>query len=453
MIRSSFVVDETGALLRLAGPLIINNLSIAGMQFADAVMAGRLGAEALAAIAVGSSVWFLGFMLALGIMMAISPIAARHLGAGNEALIGRYTRQGVYLGVGLAIPVILLAQTAVAPFLGFIGIDASFRPTTVLYVEAIAWGAPGMFVFLALRFTTEGIGHTKPIMYTSILALVVNVFLNWVFIYGKLGAPALGAVGCGVASAITMWLIMFVLGAYMVLNERYEPLKLFSRVAPLRPEALKEIIVLGVPIAVTITAEAGLFNAVSILMGTLGANIAAAHQIAINFASTAFMIPLALSAATTVRVGYRLGRDEADNARTAGLIGISVCTFIMLISASVLLVARDQIVSMYTNDPTVTSIAISLLLMAAIFQVADGVQVGAAGALRGYKDTRWPMIMTTFAYWVIAFPLAYLAAVTYQMEPRYTWAGFVAGLSVAAVLLGFRFYVIARRPAAEPVQP
>lgn len=453
MSKPAFVIEETGALLRLAGPLIVNNLSIAGMQFADAVMAGRLGAEALAAIAVGSSVWFLGFMLALGIMMAISPIAARHLGAGNEEVIGRYTRQGVYLGIAIALPVILLANTAVAPFLNLIGIDLSFRLTTVLYVEAIAWGAPGMFVFLALRFTTEGIGHTKPIMYTSVLALVVNVFLNWVFIYGKLGAPALGAVGCGVASAITMWLIMFVLGGYMLVNSRYTPLKIFSRVAPLRPDALKEIVVLGVPIAVTITAEAGLFNAVSILMGTLGPNIAAGHQIAINFASTAFMIPLALSAATTVRVGYRLGREEPHNARTTGLIGIAICTSIMVISASILLVARDLIVSMYTNDPTVTSIAISLLLMAAIFQVADGIQVGAAGALRGYKDTRWPMIMTTFAYWVIAFPLAYLAAVTYQLEPRFTWAGFVAGLSVAAVLLSFRFYLVSRRGVPVPAQP
>ena len=155
-------------------------------------------------------------------------------------MIGRYTRQGIYLGIGLALPIIFLANVAVAPLLSFIEIDASFRDTTVQYVKAISWGAPGMFVFLALRFTTEGVGHTKPIMYTSVLALVVNVFLNWVFIYGKLGAPAMGAVGCGVASAITMWLIMVVLGSYMLFNRFYEPLKLFARVAPLRPEALRE---------------------------------------------------------------------------------------------------------------------------------------------------------------------------------------------------------------------
>ncbi|MEM8682366.1 MAG: MATE family efflux transporter [Pseudomonadota bacterium] len=443
---TSYYRGETRTLLKLAGPLIVNNLSIAGMQFADAVMAGKLGAEALAAVAVGSSVWFMFFMLLLGMMMAISPIAARHAGAGNDHLIGRYTRQALYLAVALAIPVIAIAQYLVPGFLAFLTIDDSFRDITSDYVAAISWGAPGIFMFLALRFTNEGVGFTKPIMWTSLLALVCNVFLNWVFIYGKLGAPALGAVGCGVASAITMWVILFALGGYMLVNPLYRRYQIFSRVAPLRPDVLKEIVVLGVPIAVTVTAEAGLFNAVSLLMGTLGASIAAAHQIAINFASTTFMIPLAISAATTVRVGYQLGRNEPENARRSGLIGIAICTATMVVSAGVLLVARDPIVSMYTTDPTVTSIAISLLLMAAIFQVADGLQVGAAGALRGYKDTRLPMIMTTFSYWVIAFPLAFMAAVVWKLEPHFVWSGFVAGLCIAAVLLSARFYRLTRTP-------
>jgi MATE family multidrug resistance protein len=153
-------------------------------------------------------------------------------------------------------------------------------------VKAIVWGAPAIFVFLALRFTTEGIGLTRPIMYASLFSLACNVFLNWVFMFGHLGAPAMGAVGCGVASAITMWALMIVLVTYMMKSRRYEPLKIFSRVGPVRPEALREIIVLGVPIAITITAEAGLFNAVSILMGTRGAAIAAAHQIPLAYLAT-----------------------------------------------------------------------------------------------------------------------------------------------------------------------
>ncbi len=440
---------ETRALLGIAWPLIINNLSVAGMQFTDAVMAGRLGAESLAAVAVGGSVWFLGFALVLGVLMAISPIASRHHGAGNEALIGRYTRQGLYLGIFLAVPIILFAWFLAAPALAAIGIDIAFREMTIGYVKMISLGAPGMFIFLALRFTTEGIGYTRPIMYTSILAMACNVFLNWVLMYGNLGAPAMGAVGCGLASGISMWIIAIVLSAYMFSSKVYDPLDLFSRLSPMRASALKEIIFLGVPIAITITAEAGLFNAVSILMGTLGPDITAAHQIAINFASTMFMVPLALNSAITVRVGYALGKGDLEYARFAGASGVVLCALFMACSATFLLLFRDAVVSIYTQDAAVKGIAISLLLMAAIFQVADGIQIGTAGALRGYKDTRVPMAINIFAYWVIAFPLAYLAAVMYKLPPNYIWGGFVAGLTVAAVMLTRRYARISREAIDE----
>jgi MATE family multidrug resistance protein len=306
-----------------------------------------------------------------------------------------------------------------------------------------------MFVFLALRFTTEGIGETKPIMYASVSSLVLNVFFNWVLMYGNLGAPALGAVGCGLASAITMWLMMIGLGLYMWRSEIYAKLQIFTHVGHLWPEALKEILVLGLPIAIMITAEAGLFNAVSVLMGTRGASIAAAHQVAINFAMTTFMIPLALSSAITIRVGHALGSGNARAARFSGGFGIAACAIFMSCSATFMLLFRDAVVTIYTDDPSVTSIAITLLLAAAIFQIADGVQIGAAGALRGYKDTRVPMAINTFAYWVLAFPLAYMAAVTYKAAPVYTWGAFIVGLSAAAILLTWRYTRLSRAQLKE----
>jgi len=436
--------NEIGRLFKLAGPLIVSNLSIAGMQFADAVMAGRLGVETLAAVAVGGGLWFFAFTVGLGLLMAISPIAARLHGAGDTHLIGRYTRQGIYLGIALALPIIFAAQYLLAPLLVFIPIDPEFREMTIGYTQAITLGAPAIFVFLALRFTTEGIGVTKPIMYISIFAIVCNVFLNWVLIFGNLGAPQLGAVGCGLASAITMWLIALILVVYMVSAKQYKPMGIFSRLAPPRLKVLRELFSLGLPIAVTITAEVGLFSAVSIMMGTLGAAITAAHQIAINFASTMFMIPLALSSAITIRVGHELGAGQLKRARYAGGFGIFVCGAFMACAAIILLVFSDSIVMMYTQNELVKNIAISLLLMAAIFQVGDGVQIGAAGALRGYKDTRVPMIINMFSYWVLAFPLAYLAAVTFKLPPNYIWGGFVIGLSVAAVLLTWRYNRLSR---------
>ena len=312
--------DEARALSRLAGPLIVNNLSIAGMQFADAVMAGRLGAKALAAVAVGGSVWFLCFTVCLGLLMAISSIIAKLFGAGEMAVIGRYTRQGLWLAVVLGLSFFTLVQLFVAPLLTFIGIDAEFRELTVGYTEAIIYGAPAITGFLAFRFTTEGIGFMRPIMYTSLFALVCNVFLNYVLMYGHFGVPAYGAVGCGIASAITMWLMLFVIATIVYLHPICKPLKIFERIAPLRMPVLKEIMKLGMPIGITITAEAGLFSAVSILIGTRGANITAAHQIALNFAATMFMIPLAFSSAITVRIGHALSAGNPAAARRGGLI-------------------------------------------------------------------------------------------------------------------------------------
>ena len=354
-ITTSELKTQGKSLLRLGGPLIVNNLAVAGMQFADAVMAGSIGARELAAVAVGGSFWFLGFTLCLGILMAISPIVSRHFGAGDYDLIGRYTRQGIYLSLLLGIPLVLLGQYVAAPALASFGIDPEFRDLTVGYVGAITYGAPGIFIFLALRFTTEGVGHTRPIMYTSMFALTCNVFLNYVLMFGHFGAPAMGAIGCGYASAISMWAVMIALASYMILSPRYRPFHIFSRLAPLRLSAFREILYLGFPIAITITAEAGLFSAVSILMGTRGTEITAAHQIAISFSSTTFMIPLALSAATTVMVGKHLGAGQLREARISGTVGILLCASFMTVSALFLLIISNTSALSLNSSKTKTS--------------------------------------------------------------------------------------------------
>ncbi|MDH3861036.1 MAG: MATE family efflux transporter [Gammaproteobacteria bacterium] len=430
---------QSGAVLRLGGPLIVNYLAVAGMGLADTIMSGRLGAESLAAVAVGNSSWMLAFSGCLGVLMAISPIVSRYFGAGEISKIGRYARHGMYLGFAMGLLILLigrpLAETAVAA----IGIDDGFRHLTVEYIRALLFGAPGILMFIALRFTTEGVGYTKPIMFTSVFSLICNVFLNYVLMFGHFGAPALGVEGCAYASAITMWIVMLALASFMITSPRLRLLNVFSKLGQFRPKLFKEILWLGVPISITITAEVGLFAGVSVLVGTRGADITAAHQIALSYASSMFMIPLALSSATTVQVGQMLGAKRPADARMAGFAGIGMCAMFMALSATVLLLFRDLIITLYTNDPLVTDIALSLLLVAAIFQVADGVQIGAAAALRGYKDTRFPMAINIFAYWIVAFPLAFLATVTYEAPPNYIWSAFVAGLGLAALLLTWRY--------------
>ena len=433
------------SIARISGPLIVNNLAVAGMNFADTVMSGRLGADALAAVSVGSHTWMLVFSACLGLLMAVSPIVAQRFGAGEIDKIGRYSRHGMYLGFGLGVVILLLGRPFAATFLEFIGIDPAFRPGTVEYVRILLLGAPGILIFIALRFTVEGIGYTRPIMFTSLFSLSCNVILNYALMFGNFGAPALGVRGCAWASAITMWLVALALGLYVALSPRLKPLEVFTRIGQFRPELFGEIVRLGLPISVTITAEIGLFSVVSILVGTRGVDITAAHQIALSYASTMFMIPLAIASATTVQVGHMLGSGRAAAARLAGYSGISMSALFMALSALVLLVFRDQIITLYTDDPVVTGIALTLLLVAAIFQVADGVQIAAAGALRAYKDTRLPMVISLFSYWVVALPLAYLATVTYELPADRIWTAFVVGLLLAAVLLTWRFNRLSQR--------
>lgn len=435
---------QFNSIIRMSGPLVVNFLAVAGMNLADVTMSGRLGADALAAVAVGSSAWMLVFSACLGLLMALSPIIARHYGEGKLHRIGRYARHGMYLGFALGVLILLAGRPSANAVLTMIGIDPEFRPLAVSYVRILLFGAPGILMFIALRFTTEGIGFTRPVMFTSIFSLASNIFLNYTLMFGNFGAPALGVEGCAYASAITMWLVMFALALYMSLSPRHKPLRIFTRIGQFRPALFREIFVLGIPISITITAEVGLFSVVSIMVGTRGVDITAAHQIALSYASTMFMIPLALASATTVQVGHMLGAGRDTDARTAGFAGIMMCAAFMAVSSLVLLVFRDQIITLYTDDPIVTGIALSLLLVAAIFQVADGVQISAAAALRAYKDTRVPMAINIFSFWVVAFPLAYLATVTYELPANHIWAAFIAGLGTAAVLLTWRFERLSR---------
>ncbi|MEO0996233.1 MAG: MATE family efflux transporter [Pseudomonadota bacterium] len=438
---------ELRPLMSLAWPLIGNNLAVAGMNFADAVMAGRLSGRDLAAVAVGNSVWMLFFLAALGTLMAISPLVSQAYGARRYRLTGAYVRQGFSIAVVLSLAIVLILVGGADTMMRIVGIDAEFRDLAVGYVEAIAWGAPAICIYLVMRYGLEGIGHTRPILFVSVLALAANVGGNYVFMYGYLGAPALGAVGCGVASALAMWLMLGCLAVYMLLSKR-EDVRSLTRTRPETAGLKREILSLGIPIAANVVAEVGLFVAVSLIMGTLSANAAAAHQIAINYASTMFMVPMALASAITVRVGHALGEGRPHVARRRGLVGIGACGAFMTVSALVLLVFKDQIVSIYTTDPAVTSIAVSLLFMAAVFQISDGIQVGCAGALRGYKDTRIPFLLNLTAYWIIGFPLAVSALRRETPSPELVWLGFVVGLSVAAALLTWRYLGLSRRAAA-----
>jgi MATE family multidrug resistance protein len=435
--RDTFPRDAR-TILTLAGPLAVNNLVLAGMMLTNTVMAGRLGPEPLAGVAVGNS-WYQAFWLfGLGVLMSISPLVAHAYGAAQDEAVGRRFRQGVWLALMLAVPLVALLA-CVEPALSWFGTDARAIPHAAGYVYAMCFGMPAMLVFLAHRYTSEGIGWTRPVMYTALVGLAVNVAGNLVFTRGSFGVQSLGATGCGIASALACWAMLATMHLYQRRHGIYRRFGLFSRFERPDPAALREILALGLPIAGSVVSEGALFVVAALLMSTLGTVKVAAHQVAIAYAALMFMIPLSLHSATTIHVGHQLGRGDAAAGRNAGWTGIAMCGIVMAASSLVILAARAGIAATFTSDPQVLALATSLLLFVAVFQIPDGLQVGAAGALRGFKDARVPMLLNFTAYWLVGFPLAWWLGIRMGAGPSGIWSGLIAGLFTCAALLIWRY--------------
>jgi multidrug resistance protein, MATE family len=268
--------------------------------------------------------------------------------------------------------------------------------------------------------------------------------------YGHFGMPALGPVGTGVATALVWWVMFFALLVHVARHRFYRPYAILRRLERPNLVRCREVLALGVPISGSLVAESGLFSTAGLMIGTLGATLVAAHQIALNYAVFMFMAPMALHSATTIEVGHALGRGARSDARRAGLTGIALCGALMLLSSLVILVARDEIAALYTDDAAVRPLAASLLLLAGVFQVADGLQVGASGALRGFKDARVPLLISVLCYWGIGFPIAFGAGVYAHVGPAGVWYGLIAGLIACALLLNLRFLWLSASGRSTP---
>lgn len=437
--KAKLLAREIASIGRIAGPLVVGQLSQVGMGFTDTVMAGHLGAVDLAAVALGSTLWVPIYLACAGVMMALSPSVAHHQGAGRQQAIAILYRQSLWLSAALALLAVFVIAY-VGAFMHWVGVDRIVIPITEDYLDAIIWGMPAACFYMGLRFVSEGIGYTRPVMYVQLLGLLANALGNYVFMYGALGNPAMGAVGAGWSSALVLTLMTLAMLIIVLTQPRYRPYRLFSQLEGPNATELRQLLRLGLPIATVTLLEIGLFTAVGLLMGSLGAAAIAAHQIALNYAALMFMIPLGISMATTVRVGQAMGANNHRGARIAGFSGMGMATGVMLFSAVIMLSVPEVIVGIYTTDQEVAKLAKSLLLIAAMFQLSDGLQAGALGALRGLKDTRFPVLITLVAYWAAGLPLAWYLGFELSIGPRGLWIGLVLGLSVAAVLLSARFY-------------
>jgi MATE family multidrug resistance protein len=435
--RARFV-REVRATVRLALPLICAQLAAMGSNVVDAVLSGHVSAHVLGAVAVGASIWTLAIVTGIGLMMAVPPAVAQLDGAGRRAEVGGVFHQALWLAVGMG-AVLWFGVRHAGPLIDLIGVTPSLRHDVQRFLFAISWGAPALTLYFALRGLSEGLSLTRPSMYFSLGGLLVLIPLGYVLMFGKLGIPPQGAHGCGVATALALWLEAAGFAIYVLRHRNYRGLGLFARFE--RPDwaRIGALAHVGGPIATTLLAEAGLFVATALIISTLGEDVIASHQVAMNIASLFFMIPLGLAMAITVRVGNAVGRGDERGVRYAGLCGIALTLVTQLVSASVMLGLPHAIASLYTRDPVVLALAAQLIMLAGVFQLSDGIQVASNGALRGLKDTRVPMAITLFAYWLVGMPVGWWLGIHRGLGAHGMWMGLIAGLTVAAVLLFTRF--------------
>lgn len=446
--RRQRIRHELTALLALAAPIIIAQLSHSAMGFVDAVMAGRVGPLDLAAVALGNSVWVPVFLLMTGTLLATTPNVAQHHGARQPEKIGPLVRQALWLAVVIGLIASALLCSA-KPLLIAMHVSPELIQPTMTYLHGIAMGIPAVALYYVLRCFSDGLGRTRPSMIIGLVGLTLNVPLNDLFIHGRLGLPAMGGPGCGFASGVAMWLMFLGMFAWVRRAKIYQACGIFSRFDAPQWPVISRLLSVGAPIGIAVFAESSIFSVIALLIGELGATVVAGHQIALNFASLTFMIPLSIGMAITVRVGQSLGRGEPRQARFSAGTGVAVGLSWACISASIMLLFRAPIATLYTQDPAVVSLAASLIVFAALFQFSDAVQVTAAGGLRGYQDTRATMVITLLAYWGIGLPVGYVLGLTdwigQARGPAGLWQGLVVGLTCAAVLLAIRLARSARR--------
>lgn len=430
---------EARTTLKLALPLIISQLSQMGMGFIDTVMAGQLGAGALAAIGLGGALWSVPFVFAIGVMMSLPALISERKGAKDLSQVREIFQQALYFSMLLAVLLFILANTLGPALLSLMQVKAELKPDALAYLRAVSLSAPAVCGYIALRSLSDGLSFTKPSMYFGLFGLALNAPLNYIFMYGKLGLPPMGAVGTGYATAVVAYVQCIGMLLFVLHAKRYAGYDLFKHFRAPKLRAIGRITRVGLPVGLAMLMEVSLFAAVALLMGGFSVLAVSAHQVAINFASLTFMVPLGIALAVTVRVGDAFGARDISAVRLRGVVGIVVAICGQAVAISLMVLFPQAVAGVYTQDPAVIALAAQMLVLAGIFQLSDGLQVAAAGALRGLQDTRAVMLITIAAYWMLGFPLAWLFGFQLKLGPLGLWYGLIAGLSFAAVALLLRW--------------
>ncbi|SES68117.1 multidrug resistance protein, MATE family [Oceanobacillus limi] len=421
-------------------PILITQVSMYLMNFFDTVMSGRAGAEDLAGVAIGSSLWVPIFTGINGILLAITPIIAHLIGAKSNDDVPKKLQQGMYLATALAILVVIIGALILNPILNAMDLAPNVRHVAKYYLISLSTGIIPLFIFNTLRCFIDALGQTRISMIIILISLPLNLFFNYVFIFGKLGFPAYGGIGSGIATALTYWLVCVI--AIGIIKKIY-PFRSYNAFSNWVKPALREWweqLKIGIPIGFAIFFETSIFSAVTLLMSVYRTETIAAHQAAMNFASLLYMIPLSVGLALTIAIGFEIGAKRPSDARAYGLIGISGGIFIALFNGIVLFYLDDAVARLYNTDPAVVELTKQFIYFAIFYQLADAFGAPIQGALRGYKDVNVTLIIAFVSFWIIGLPSGWYLANYTALEPFGYWVGIIIGLSVGAIALLFRLF-------------
>ena len=437
----SHLREELRPTINLAVPLVLAELGWMTMGIVDTVMVGHLpnSAVAIGAVALSSNIFTVVALFGLGLLLGLDTLVAQAFGAGQREDCHRSLVNSIYLSIALTPP--LLACVWLLPrFYNAVGADPNVIALAVPYTNALAWGLLPLLLFFALRRCVQAMNMVRPVAFALVSANIINLVGNYVLIYGKWGFPRMGVVGSGWSTAWSRAYMALVLVAYLLWYDRKHRTDLLKTPIDIDFPRIKRLIVLGFPAAMQFTLESGVFGLVTALIARLGPVPLATHQIALNTVAFTYMVPLGISSAAAVRVGQAIGRKDARGAAAAGNTAIFLGAVFMTLAGIVLLAFPSWIARIYTPDPVVIRATGALLAAGAAFQLFDGIQTSATGALRGAGDTRTPMLCHFTAYWIIGLPLGYWLTFSRGMGALGLWVG----LSLALILIGIVLGIVWR---------
>ena len=443
--------QNANRLFKLTLPIFISQLSASGMGLADIVMAGLVSDDDVSAIAVSNSIYFPLFLFVLGLLNAITPTVSYLNGSNQRQLIAHQIRQGVWLVLFFSLPLIFIFLN-IHLILDYMQTPASFSLKSQQYLAIMSLGVIPALLAINLRCMNDGLSNPKPAMIITFIGLLLNIPLNYIFIFGKFGLPEMGSVGCGVATAIVNWVMFLLMLHYCYTNKAQKDIGLFTQwIEKPSGQTLLKICKLGLPIGFATFTEVMLFSTSALFFSPLGAQVVASHQAALQTSSLFFMIPMSFSIATTIVIGQTLGQQAVVEAKLLSYHALFT-GFIFAVLAAVLIIVCNQIIPLaFTRDPLSISIAAHLLLFAAVYQIPDSLQAVANGILRGYKHTQPILYITIFCYWIVGMPLGYILARTdWLLTPMAAsgfWLTFCISLSFASGLLIWQMQKIQKIPA------